>query len=610
MLDRPEYRLEFLEPGNADESHPEQRPSYLLDPQWQVVPYRHRPDPEERLTAWRDQPGAAVSVLLVHGPGGQGKTRLASRFASQAHQDGWAVAQAVQRSPRLRPGHPMPSPLRTGQPLLVVVDYADRWPLPILAQMVDNLPYDYPKRTIRVLLLARPLAGLWRDVSATLNHGTIDLAEPEQLGDFTDDPAGREDAYAEAVAAFANRMGMATVELPSRTDLDDEAYRSPLTLHMAALSAVCAHRDGQPAPTRQRLSDYLLAHETRYWQSVATGLTVDAIERVVFVSTLFGPVTGLGPACALLRRARLADGDAHARAVIDAHDRLYPTHDESALPPLRPDRFGEDFLARHLKDHPRATASLAELLADAPNGTTPDTLSVRRCLSMLAATAARHTEARPVLFGVLTGQPTLATLATADVLRVIIDHAPDDVAAIVDAALPRYSSDLLRPARDLAQRLLDALPADASPTRRATRLTRLGIRLAEVGDTRAAVEPTREATGIYRALAEAEPAAYLPDLAMSLNNLGIRLAEVGDKRAALEPTREATGIYRALAEAAAAAYLPDLAASLNNLGVYLSQVGDTRAALEPTREAVTIRRALAEAEPAAYLPDLAMALNN
>jgi len=86
------------------------------------------------------------------------------------------------------------------------------------------------------------------------------------------------------------------------------------------------------------------------------------------------------------------------------------------------------------------------------------------------------------------------------------------------------------------------------------------------------------------------------------------LSEVGDKRAALAVTEEAVAIRRRLAEAEPAAYLPDLAMALISLGVWLSEVGDKRAALAVTEEAVAIRRRLAEAEPAAYLPDLAMAL--
>ncbi|GLZ09532.1 hypothetical protein Acsp03_69980 [Actinomadura sp. NBRC 104412] len=129
-----------------------------------------------------------------------------------------------------------------------------------------------------------------------------------------------------------------------------------------------------------------------------------------------------------------------------------------------------------------------------------------------------------------------------------------------------------------------------------------------MGDRQAALEPTREAVKIYRRLAEAEPAAYLPDLAASLNNLGIHLAQVGDRQAALEPTREAVKIYRRLAEAEPAAYLPDLAQSLwatawirNVHGIELTEAA---AAVE---EAITIYRALAEQIPEAFNRYLAAA---
>lgn len=55
------------------------------------------------LTAWRDGP-ARASVVLVHWPGGQGKTRLAGWLANDSHRQGWAVAQAVDRPAGRRPG--------------------------------------------------------------------------------------------------------------------------------------------------------------------------------------------------------------------------------------------------------------------------------------------------------------------------------------------------------------------------------------------------------------------------------------------------------------------------------------------------------------------------
>src|SRR6266542_4904672 len=117
-----------LTPGNQLPVVPDwqQQPSYLLDAQRQVVPFRPRSRDAElaTLTAWRDDSSARVSLRLVHGPGGQGKTRLASRFASHAHAAGWMVAQAVDKHPGLRGrlNHELNLSSVSGMGLLVVVD--------------------------------------------------------------------------------------------------------------------------------------------------------------------------------------------------------------------------------------------------------------------------------------------------------------------------------------------------------------------------------------------------------------------------------------------------------------------------------------------------------
>jgi tetratricopeptide (TPR) repeat protein len=59
-----------------------------------------------------------------------------------------------------------------------------------------------------------------------------------------------------------------------------------------------------------------------------------------------------------------------------------------------------------------------------------------------------------------------------------------------------------------------------------------------------------------------------------------------------------------------AAYLPDLAVSLTSQANMLSEVGRVEEALAVAGESVTIRRQLAEASPAAYLPDLAVSLTS
>ena len=54
--------------------------------------------------------------------------------------------------------------------------------------------------------------------------------------------------------------------------------------------------------------------------------------------------------------------------------------------------------------------------------------------------------------------------------------------------------------------------------------------MSQTGDRQAALSPARRAAEIYEKLAQDNPVAYLPDLAMSLNNLAIRLSETGDRK--------------------------------------------------------------------------------
>ncbi|MFG3689543.1 tetratricopeptide repeat protein [Micromonospora sp. NPDC047740] len=87
---------------------------------------------------------------------------------------------------------------------------------------------------------------------------------------------------------------------------------------------------------------------------------------------------------------------------------------------------------------------------------------------------------------------------------------------------------------------------------------------------------------------------------MSLNSLGLSLGELGRHDEALAAIEEAITAYRRLADANPAARLPDLATSLNNLAALLSEAGRYDEALAATEEAVAIRNRLAEANPAEH----------
>ena len=172
---------------------------------------------------------------------------------------------------------------------------------------------------------------------------------------------------------------------------------------------------------------------------------------------------------------------------------------------------------------------------------------------------------------------------------------------------PHPSFALAAPAAVVLQRLTDDSAEDSE---RAGWLVNLSTWLGDLGRREEALAASEEAAGIYRRLAQADPDAFLPDLAMSLTNQSACLSELGRREHALAASEEAAGINRRLAQARPDAFLPDLAMSLTNQSRCLSELGRREHALAASEEAAGIYRRLAQARPDAFLPDLAMSLNN
>ncbi|MBQ0994896.1 hypothetical protein KBX08_33120 [Micromonospora sp. H61] len=243
-------------PDVAARSATSARPSYLLDSAQRLVPYRPRPAEEERLTQWRDDPSTSMSVVYVYGPGGQGKTRLAHHLAAASSRAGWDVVTVDHR-----PQNDADASCRLdgGRPLLAVVDYAERWPPPELPSLVRGLQRIADR--VRILLLGRP-ADAWDRIEAELDRLDMDLADPIELGPLTAGGRERMHAFDQAVRAFSTALSV-TAKPIRPPDIDDEAFGSPLILHMAALAALYAGQARQATPGRADLSAFLLKHERR-----------------------------------------------------------------------------------------------------------------------------------------------------------------------------------------------------------------------------------------------------------------------------------------------------------------------------------------------------------
>lgn len=399
------YRFEvFGRPVPRPTSY-QRAPSYLLDSRYEVVPFRDRGE-RQVLEDWLDDPTPRTSVQLVHGEGGQGKTRLAMQVARCAAECGWHVVQAFERAgPAMRRGE-----RAVAGRLLVVVDYAERWTVEVLERMVLDLADDASVRGLRVLLLTRSDNGLWDLITSTLDRQVDHLAVPVRLGRFTTSAAELTTAFNAAVAAFQAAMQLQPVELATPRRWED-AGSSPLGLHMAALAAVWAHENRHAVPSGADMSEFLLTHERKYWSAglaadlpaVAALAEVDLVSRTVLIATLFGALTSSADARQLLRAAHLADGDADAQSLIDRHAQLYPaepvsmTRDRAVSPhlrPLHPDRFAEDFVAWCARRPADRVLILDLVLKVTSSG--PAKLQTR-ALGVLSTTAARHRDVEELL---------------------------------------------------------------------------------------------------------------------------------------------------------------------------------------------------------------------
>jgi hypothetical protein len=119
-------------------------------------------------------------------------------------------------------------------------------------------------------------------------------------------------------------------------------------------------------------------------------------------------------------------------------------------------------------------------------------------------------------------------------------------------------------------------------------LSNLSVHLAETGERSGGLQAIQRAVAVYERLAQANPAAYEPDLALSLTNLSNRLAETGERSGGLQAIQRAVAVYERLAQANPAAYEPDLAGSLTNLSIRLAETGERSGGLKAIQRAIEL----------------------
>jgi molecular chaperone DnaK len=620
-------------------------PSVLLAARYEVVDFIGRDDERRRLSEWLE--GDEVrSVRLVTGPGGQGKTRLALKAARGAtgwqvlvahhDRDGAQIALAAEARVAREGGH-----------VLLIVDYADRWPTDDLINLFaqQELRATRADDRIRLLLLARSTKS-WaasltsklrsRDIAALeLSLGAVDLGTDggeHQL-------PSRQDVFWAAAGRFARHLGVEE-SLISEPPLEGKAFELMLSVQMAALVSVLTVPDQLSDSRRKQLagdpaaaSRYLILRETEHWQGLKQRadplrLSETVMAEAVFVATL---TRGLDHDEAVAVLDALALGEPSPRIIQD-HQLCYPPIQAGhVLEPLYPDLLGEDFLAAVLPGAPpdhTMEYSLASLADDGAPGILRRLLSLPGTGRLVPGPGPAVTWPNPLVGPVMTelievsrrwehvarryalpaisANPFLilaAGSATLGRLREV--PGADTVLPAVHAALDRVigvgvNLDLDAGAVLITERIAELARSRGDKAGLAHSLRTLSIRQMAVGEDEAALDSAKKAADLGWDTGEPgsqEWAAGLPERAAGLTNLATVLDRQEQYDKAVDPARQAVHLYQLLAgqeNRNPAADLPGLCTALANLGKVLSGLGSYQEALKHAQAAVYLYRQISD----------------
>jgi len=546
-----------------------------------------------------------LAVAVVTGAGGSGKTRLAAQLCHDLSSIGWCTGFLPTTTDITVEELSTLAELTTE--LLVVVDYAEETRRGQLATLFRALR-DRRSPT-RIVLTARGTDVWWDEFREELEQDGIDLSKTliiSHLGrnQLQKNPLLFDGIFRRAVQGFAEQVS----QPPLRQDMvvPENLGATALDVVLMAWLVVCDESAGaaKKLPTRNGLYDRVLTTEFAQWRKAPALAEISGthMRQAAATLSLLAPsqdedevdeVLSRLPEWASehLRRSRFAELLVHTLLRVDG---------EGAVN-LRPDPVAEhlilevfskrpDLLAWVLPTDPLEVPGLED--PDADEMVVQRALALGRqaqnaCTVITRADFLDSKKAHRLAGRVLRARPHLWSSALdvtinqggpfAPALEELIASGADLPLAEIEDAIP-LGHGVLRGAALAATRRL-AASAERSPEQQARWSNTLAIRLSEAGERDKALEAAREAADLYKALAEESPAAYTPDLAMSLNNLAAFLSEAGERDKALEAAREAADLYKALAGASPAAYTPNLAASLSTLANRLSEAGERDKAL-------------------------------
>ena len=594
-------------------------PSFLLRPDVEAVAFSGREDALAQLGDWCR--GADSSPVLLTGPAGQGKTRLARRLMSERYCAGWVCGE-------LLAGDTVPADAAarladTTIPLLVVVDHAETRPDQVQA-IAEALRARQHESPVRLLLVAREGGDWWRQLIGS-SRAFAD-ADELALGPLYGDDAARLTGFGGAVhdlAAPLSRMlgyrdndwAAIAAAIAAPDGLDQESYGSALTVQMAALTALLEHARPHDSAGGNAATpaDSLLAYERDYWhQSASTfGLAVGAptLARAAASAALYGAATKEDAVAILSHVDGLADLSYDQRESAALWIRqLYPPAPGAYWGYLQPDRIAERLVAVTTSDSPGLLEQVVLVVTPAQQVRALTVFG--RCGApykarwfALARILRRDpaTMAGPVIYAAVAAEDPAPFQAALAELVQRPDLTYDDCVLLYNGI--RQSSSLAVVSLLLAERLAERMRTEARKDARylpelARVLSNLSSHRAALGHANA-IKAAGEAINICNRLLRPrgrirkrppEP-EFLALYQQVLTVFADRIAMLSP-RLAVGTLEESVRICRGLPPEGAGV-LQNLATSLNHLARYLAQCGDSEQGLKAATEALDVCARLA-----------------
>lgn len=385
-------------------------PTSLLRADAETVPFYGRTEELGRLRDWAK--GSGLSVKMITGPGGQGKSRLARQFAAELAGEDWIVGllgdihrTADQVLPERLQGR--------RRKMLLVVDYAETKP-ELIARLLARMAR--PKEAVRVLLLSRSAEGWWQDL-ADSSFELGEMLATAEVYELTGSASAVEDVerFRTTMQTFATALTLLpdawVPRKPSSAELETllaVRFESPLAAQMAALAAVLGDPDGTAGGLGGESPEaVILSHEKRYWSGVAATRKLDfevpVLRSAVAAATLCG-AADVAAAIALAGRVPyLADQPQTVLLATSGWLRtLYPALGSGILGSLQPDVLGESLVAAVIREQP-------DWLPAILTGATMD--QATQALTVLARVVDRDEQVRADLDRLFDTVPGLVTAA-------------------------------------------------------------------------------------------------------------------------------------------------------------------------------------------------------